>query len=242
MKQLSLLLTLGAVFGQAAFAQTPSSTTPAATPPAHMAPANRPPPPPPLTKEENAEVNTAYAAALKANPDLATQAQDLKDQQKALQDKQKALADKQKAYQQKLNAALQEAAPISRALSRRIQLFIRTCRRRPSRPPQRRRSHSESTETREHEAVREIDDQRRADQPERAREQLSPFYIETKRAGGYSPRVFLVRHGRTMDLSKGAMPVSWMASEPAFVAASFPSGRLCFYSRRAHHRSGFGPR
>jgi hypothetical protein len=74
------------------------------TQPSKPAPSNRPPPAPPLTKEENAEINKAYGEAITTNPDLVTEQKDLKDKMKALQDQQKEL-------QQKIDTALIQADP-----------------------------------------------------------------------------------------------------------------------------------
>jgi hypothetical protein len=92
-----LAFALCALLAPAALAQSTNSAS--ATPPAHTM--NRPPP---LTKDQNDEVNKAYADAIKANPDLASE-------QKDLADKQKALADEKKAFQQKLDDALVKADP-----------------------------------------------------------------------------------------------------------------------------------
>ena len=59
---------------------------------------------PPLTKDESAEMNKAYAAAIKADPALASE-------QTALMDKMKALQVQQKALDDKILAAMRSADP-----------------------------------------------------------------------------------------------------------------------------------
>ena len=94
MKLVCLLLTLGAFLIIPALAQSADSTNaPAETPPAPH-PSTPPNRPPPLTKEENAEINKAYADVIKTNPDFVTEQKDLKDKMKALQDQQKDLQQK----------------------------------------------------------------------------------------------------------------------------------------------------
>ena len=100
MNRTCLLLLVGAFAANVALAQSATNTPSATTTPAH-APA---PKAPPLTKEESAEVNTAYADAIKTNPDLVTDQASLKEKQKELQDA-------QKAYMQKLDDALVKADP-----------------------------------------------------------------------------------------------------------------------------------
>src|SRR5277367_6506022 len=99
MKRAYLLLACSAFLTHPLLGQTADSTNAAAaTPPPHVDKPVPPPKPPPVTKEEQTELNTAYADALKTNPDLLTEQNDIKDKQKALREQQTEL-------QQKVNAA-----------------------------------------------------------------------------------------------------------------------------------------
>jgi hypothetical protein len=104
MNRICLLAILLAVLtALPALAQTAAAPPPAKPAPA-PAPAVKPPPPPQLTKDQTAEVNTAFAKAIEANPDLATQANDVQAKFKEWQTA-------QKAFQPTLNDALVKADP-----------------------------------------------------------------------------------------------------------------------------------